>query len=586
MSEAALVSGIEPGPVTALRAQFGEDCVTQETADGIPTLWVDKSQVVDVLRHLKHEEDFELLFDLSAIDERTRQFRDGQPDSDFTVFYHLMSLRHDQDIRIKAGLPERAASLPSVTSVYPVADWYEREAYDMFGIDFAGHPNLRRILTPPNWEGHPLRKEHPARATEMDPFTMTPEFQESQQEGLRFVPEEWGMSRAAQHTDFMFLNLGPNHPSVHGVFRIALQLDGEVIVQAVPDIGYHHRAQEKMAERQSWHTYIPYTDRVDYLGGVMNNLPYVMNVENMAGIDVPDRAQCIRIMLCEFFRIASHLLFYGTYAQDVGQMSPVFYMFADRERLFSIVEAITGGRMHPSWFRIGGVTQDLPKGWDRMVLDFVKYMPKRMDHYEKMALRNNILKKRSVGIGAYTTEEGLDWGITGPSLRATGSDWDLRKKRPYSGYDQLEFDIPIAHNGDVYDRAVVRAEEIRQSLRIIEQCARNMPPGPYKANHRLTTPPAKERTMQDIETLIHHFLNVSWGPVIAPGESATTIEATKGWNSYYSVSDGGTMAYRTRIRTPSFPALQQIPLISNGFMVADLIAIIASIDFVMADVDR
>ena len=586
MSEAALAPGIEPGPVTALRAQFGENCVTQETADGIPTLWVDKSQVVDVLRHLKHEEDFELLFDLSAIDERTRQFRDGQPDSDFTVFYHLMSLRHDQDIRIKAALPERAASLPSVTSVYPVADWYEREAYDMFGIDFAGHPNLRRILTPPNWEGHPLRKEHPARATEMDPFTMTPEFQESQQEGLRFVPEEWGMSREAQHTDFMFLNLGPNHPSVHGVFRIALQLDGEVIVQAVPDIGYHHRAQEKMAERQSWHTYIPYTDRVDYLGGVMNNLPYVMNVENMAGIHVPDRAQCIRVMLCEFFRIASHLLFYGTYAQDVGQMSPVFYMFADRERLFSIVEAITGGRMHPSWFRIGGVTQDLPKGWDRMVLDFVKYMPKRMDHYEKMALRNNILKKRSVGIGAYTTEEGLDWGITGPSLRATGSDWDLRKKRPYSGYDQLEFDVPIAQNGDVYDRAVVRAEEIRQSLRIIEQCARNMPPGPYKANHRLTTPPAKERTMQDIETLIHHFLNVSWGPVIAPGESATTIEATKGWNSYYSVSDGGTMAYRTRIRTPSFPALQQIPLISNGFMVADLIAIIASIDFVMADVDR
>ena len=586
MSEAVVEPGLEPGPVTALRARFGESCVTQATADGIPTLWVDRTQVVDVLRHLKHEEGFELLFDLSAIDERTRQSRDGQPDSDFTVFYHVMSLRHDSDIRIKAALPEQRASLPTVTSVYPVADWYEREAFDMFGIDFAGHPNLRRILTPPHWEGHPLRKEHPARATEMDPFTMTPEFQESQQEGLRFVPEEWGMSREAQHTDFMFLNLGPNHPSVHGVFRIALQLDGEVIVQAVPDIGYHHRAQEKMAERQSWHTYIPYTDRVDYLGGVMNNLPYVMNVENMAGIEVPDRAQYIRVMLSEFFRIASHLLFYGTYAQDVGQMSPVFYMFADRERLFSIVEAITGGRMHPSWFRIGGVTQDLPKGWDRMVLDFVKYMPKRMDHYEKMALKNNILKKRSIGIGAYTTEEGLEWGITGPSLRATGCDWDLRKNRPYSGYDQLEFDIPTAENGDVYDRAIVRAEEIRQSLRIIEQCARDMPPGPYKANHRLTTPPAKERTMQDIETLIHHFLNVSWGPVIPPCESATTIEATKGWNSYYSVSDGGTMAYRTRIRTPSFPALQQIPFISNGFMVADLIAIIASIDFVMADVDR
>ena len=415
---------------------------------------------------------------------------------------------------------------------------------------------------------------------------MTPEFQEAQQEALRFVPEEWGMSRKARHTDFMFLNLGPNHPSVHGVFRIALQLDGEVIVQAVPDIGYHHRAQEKMSERQSWHTYIPYTDRVDYLGGVMNNLPYVMNVERMAGIEVPPRAQVIRVMLCECFRIASHLLFYGTFAQDVGQMSPVFYMFADRERLFSIIEAITGGRMHPSWFRIGGTAQDLPDGWDRMVLDFCDYMPKRLDHYQKMAMDNRILKKRTQGIGAYTTEEGLDWGITGPSLRATGHDWDLRKKRPYSMYDEFEFDIPTAEAGDTYARAEVRVEEIRQSLRILRQCAENMPSGPYKSDHRLTTPPRKERTMQDIETLIHHFLNVSWGPVIPPCESVTNVEATKGWNSYYSISDGGTMTYRTRIRTPSFPALQQIPLISRGFMVADLIAIIASIDFVMADVDR
>ena len=587
MSEAAVAQPFsEPDIVSVLRGRFGEGCALQPTADGIPTLWVEPAQAPAVLRCLKEEEGYELLLDLSAIDERTRQFRPDQPDADFTVFYHLMSLKHDSDVRIKAALHGEQPSAPSVTAVYPVADWYEREAFDMFGITFDGHPNLRRILTPPNWEGHPLRKEHPARATEMDPFTMTPEFQKSQQDGLRFVPEEWGMSRGSKHTDFMFLNLGPNHPSVHGVFRIALQLDGEVIVQAVPDIGYHHRAQEKMAERQSWHTYIPYTDRVDYLGGVMNNLPYVMNVERMAGIEVPPRAQFIRIMLSECFRIASHLLFYGTYAQDVGQMSPVFYMFADRERLFSIIEAITGGRMHPSWFRIGGVCQDLPEGWDKMVLDFVQYMPKRLDHYEKMALKNKILQRRSIGIGAYTTAEGLDWGITGPSLRATGHDWDLRKNRPYSGYDQVEFDVPTAVNGDVFDRAVVRAEEIRQSLRIIEQCARNMPGGPYKSDHRLTTPPRKERTMQDIETLIHHFLNVSWGPVIPPCESATTIEATKGWNTYYSISDGGTMAYRTRIRTPSFPALQMIPLISNGFMVADLIAIIASIDFVMADVDR
>ena len=526
------------------------------------------------------------MFDLSAIDERLRANRSAQPESDFTVFYHLMSLSGNCDLRIKVPLRDKASSLKSVESIYPVANWYEREAYDMFGIDFEGHPNLKRILTPPLWEGHPLRKEHPARATEMDPYRMTEDFQDAQQEALKFVPEEWGMNRSTPHTDFMFLNLGPNHPSVHGVFRIALQLDGEVIVQAVPDIGYHHRGQEKMAERQSWHTYIPYTDRIDYLGGVMNNLPYVLNVENMAGIEVPPRAQVIRVMLAEMFRIASHLLFYGTFAQDVGQMSPVFYMFADRERLFSIIEAITGGRMHPSWFRIGGVTQDLPDGWHEMVTDFCDYLPKRMDHYEKMALQNKILKQRSVGIGAYNSAEGLDWGITGPSLRATGNDWDLRKNRPYSSYDQFDFEIPTASNGDCYDRCVVRAEEIRQSLRIIRQCADNMPEGPYKADHRLATPPPKERTMQHIETLIHHFLNVSWGPVIPPCESATVIEATKGWNSFYSISDGGTMAYRTRVRTPSFPALQQIPFISNGFMIPDLIAIIASIDFVMADVDR
>ena len=576
------------GVVSDLLTHLGEDCSLQDTADGISTVWVPRSEVRNVMKFLKEEasEKFELLFDLSATDERLREHRHGQPVSDFTVFYHLISISGNQDIRIKVALEDADCSIDSVTSIYPVANWYEREAFDMFGVHFDGHPNLRRILSPPLWEGHPLRKEHPARATEMDPYQNSPEFQKAQQESLRFVPEEWGMSRKAQHTDFMFLNLGPNHPSVHGVFRIALQLDGEVVVQAVPDIGYHHRGQEKMAERQSWHTYIPYTDRIDYLGGVMNNFPYVMNVEQMAGIQVPERAQVIRVMLSEMFRIASHLLFYGTFAQDVGQMSPVFYMFADRERLFSIVEAITGGRMHPSWFRIGGVCQDLPDGWHEMVVDFCDYMPKRLDHYENMVLKNKIFQRRTKSIGAYNTAEGLEWGITGPSLRATGNDWDLRKNRPYSGYGEFDFEIPTAEEGDSFARCVVRVEEIRQSIRIIRQCAENMPSGPYKADHRLTTPPARERTMHDIETLIHHFLNVSWGPVIPPCESTTIVEATKGWTSFYSISDGGTMAYRSRVRTPSFPALQQIPVISNGFMVADLIAIIASIDFVMADVDR
>jgi NADH-quinone oxidoreductase subunit C/D len=318
----------------------------------------------------------------------------------------------------------------------------------------------------------------------------------------------------------------------------------------------------------------------------MNNLPYVLAVEKLAGIEVPDRVKTIRIMMSEFFRITSHLLFYGTYAQDVGAMSPVFFMFVDRKRAYDVIEAVTGFRMHPAWFRIGGVAHDLPQGWERLVREFVEYLPKRLDEYQKAALGNSILKMRSRGVASYNTEQAIEWGVTGPGLRATGCGYDLRKARPYSGYENFDFEVPIAQGGDVYDRCVVRVEEMRQSIRIIKQCLENMPAGPYKADHPLTCPPPRERTLQDIETLITHFLQVSWGPVIPAGESCQMIEATKGINSYYLTSDGSTMSYRTRIRTPSFPHLQQIPSVIKGAMIPDLIAYIASIDFVMADVDR
>lgn len=580
----AQVSGDNATHVDDLLVHLGGRALPiQQTADNTPTVWIDASQLLAALTFLKPH--YPMLYDLFGIDERQRDHRADQPAADFTVVYHLMSLTPMAEFRIKVAVIE-PATVPTAIGIWPNANWYEREAWDMFGIRFSDHPNLSRILLPPTWEGHALRKEHPARATEMEPFSLSAERQDIEQEALRFQPEEWGMSRASDDTEFMFLNLGPNHPSVHGVFRIALQLDGEVVVDAVPDIGYHHRGAEKMGERQTWHSYIPYTDRIDYLGGVMNNLAYVQTVERLGDIEVPDRAKVIRIMLAEFFRISSHLVFYGTFAQDVGQMSPVFYMFADRERLFGIIEAITGGRMHPAWFRVGGVCQDLPEGWDTMVREFIDSMPARLDHYDKMAMQNSILKQRTVGIGRYTPAEAIEWGITGPSLRATGVDFDLRRDRPYGGYDQFEFEVPLAQGGDCYDRAAVRIEEIRQSLRIIRQCLDNMPEGPYKSEHKLTTPPPKEATLEDIETLIHHFLNVSWGPVIPAGEACMPIEATKGLNSYHLVSDGGTTSYRTRIRTPSFPALQQIPLISRGLMIPDLIAIIASIDFVMADVDR
>ena len=572
-----------------LKAAFGDAILaSQSTRDAIPTLWVGRDAARDVLRRLKSgvERPYRTLYDLTAIDERTRTHRTDQPQSDFTVVYHLLSYGRNDDVRIKVPLTEGSSSLPTITGLWESANWYEREVWDMFGIGFDGHPHLKRILMPPTWQGHPLRKDHPARATEMGPFRLPDEKELSEQMALQFRPEDWGMKRRSGDTDFMFLNLGPQHPGTHGLLRIILQLDGEEIADAVLDIGYHHRGAEKMGERQSWHTFIPYTDRVDYLGGVMNNLAYCLAVEKLAGIEVPDRAKTIRVMLAELFRIASHLVWYGTFAQDVGSLSPVFYMFTDRERVFDIIEAVCGGRMHPEWFRIGGVAQDLPRGWDGLVKNFLKYLPPRLKEYDSIVMQNSIFKGRTKGVGVYTLDEAIDWGVTGPGLRACGFEWDFRKKRPYSGYENFDFDVPTAVHGDSYDRGVVRIEEMRQSLRIIEQCVNNMPAGPYKSDHPLATPPRKERTMHDIETLISHFLGVSWGPVIPAGEAFFGIEATKGNNGYYLISDGSTMSYRTRIRTPSFPHLQMVPKLSRGLMIADLLAILGSIDFILADLDR
>jgi NADH-quinone oxidoreductase subunit C/D len=566
----------------------GLDLLAESCADGIDTFWVPVSQLKPVAEALRFNlnKPFTLLYDLTAIDETRREFGFKPPRQDFTLVYLLRSYARNHDVRLKVALAEQHKQAPSVCDIWPNANWYEREVWDLFGIDFSGHPCLRRIMMPSSWQGHPLCKSHPARATEMGKYSLPDDIRDFEQEALRFDPGAWGLKPTGRDEEFMWLNLGPNHPSVHGVFRIMLQLEGEQIVQAIPDIGYHHRGAEKMAERQSWHSYIPYTDRIDYLGGVMNNLPYLMAVEKLAGIEVPERARVIRVMMCEIFRILSHLLFYGTFAQDIGALSPIFYMFVDREKLFSIVEAITGARMHPSWFRIGGVTSDLPKGWDKLILDWLDQMPKRMYDYDKMVMDNALVKQRTVGIGRYDTATAIEWGVTGPGLRATGFDWDLRKQRPYSGYENFDFEVPVADNGDSYDRCKVRVEEIRQSMRIIRQCVENMPSGPYKAEHALTTPPVKDRTMQDIDTLIPHFLGVSWGPVIPPGEAMAEVEATKGSNAYYLISDGSTGSYRTHIRTPSFPHLQMIPVMARGQMISDLIATLGSIDFVMADVDR
>ena len=575
--------------VEILRRRFpGAILAEQATAEPFPVLWIEPKQAPLIHRCLKEEiaQPFRLLADLWCIDETARHNRAGQPESGVTLCTHLTSLERNADIRLKMACDGANPRAHSIAKIYPNADWYEREAWDQFGVTFEGRRNHLRILNPPTWEGHPLRKSHYARATERPPFRLTPERFEREEAAL--IPDLAAMGVPGEEAgvELMVLNYGPHHPSAHGVFRTILGLDGEEIVWAWPDIGYHHRGAEKMAERQTWHGFIPYCDRIDYLGGITNEIPYLMAVERLCGIEIPPRAKVVRIMLAEFYRIMNHLLFYGTMAQDVGSMSPVFYMFTDREKAYKVIEAITGARMHPGWLRIGGLAMDLPEGWAQLVRDFLDWMPKRIDEYEGMVLRSELFRIRTKGVAAYDTATALDWGITGPQLRATGCDWDLRKTRPYYGFEGIEFDVPVGTRGDCFDRTAVRAEEMRQSLRIIAQCLDNMPPGPVKADHPLTTPPPKARTLHDIETLIHHFVQTSWGTVVPAGEATGQVETQRGLGQYALVSDGGTESYRTRIRTPSFPHLQMIQAVAPGLTVADFTAYLGSIDYVMSDVDR
>ena len=562
-----------------LEDRFGPGIEMVEPVSDMATLRVAPEKAKEVLGYLKSRpaSPYTRLEDLTAIDESARQAKQGYPD--FHLVYTLLNFRKAKRLRIKVPLLIDSPKAESVTPLWVCADWYEREVHDMFGIGFTGRTLMRPLLLHGNWPGHPLLKTHPGRATVMPPFTR------DDLPALEPVDAAEILDRPLGEEE-MLLNFGPHHYATHGVMRYVLALHGESIRDMDIEIGYHHRGVEKIAEHQSWHQFIPYTDRVDYLAGLANNLSYVTAVEKLAGITVPDRAEYIRVMLCEFFRISNHLLWYGTMVQDLGMMSAIFYSFREREMVLDIIENITGGRLHPSWLRIGGVAQDLPEGWQDKVKAFIKIFPGRIREYEALFNRNPIFRARTKGVTPVSMEDAMQWGITGPNLRASGLEWDLRKKIPYGAYPAFDFDVPTSHDGDCYARYRVRMEEMRQSLRIIEQASRDMPPGRYVTKDYRYVVPDKKDTLRDIESLIHHFVNVTSGPAMPRGEAYHATESPRGEQGYYVVSDGLSSPYRLHIRSPGYANVQAVKHYVPGHAIPDLVATLASIDYILPDIDR
>ena len=384
----------------------------------------------------------------------------------------------------------------------------------------------------------------------------------------------------------MIINMGPQHPSTHGVLRLVVELDGEEIVNVWPDIGYLHRGDEKLAENMTYTQFIPYTDRLDYLAPLANNVAYAYAVEKLIGMDVPPRCRYIRVICAELARISSHLLGIGAMSLDIGAMTVFLWTFREREKIYDLCECICGARFTTSYTRVGGLANDMPADFLPMLRKFLEDFPTTIDEVDKLLTRNKIFIERNRDIGVLSKEDAIDFGATGPVLRGSGVEWDIRKAHPYSSYEEFDFDVPVGAVGDCFDRYIVRMEEMRQSVRILQQAADNMPDGPWNSPNAKILLPEKKATLAKMEELIHHFINVTEGINAPPGEVYFSAENPKGELGFYIISRGGGAPHRLKIRAPSFVNLQLVPVISKGHMMSDMVAILGSLDFVMGECDR
>ena len=570
-----------PDAVLSVEADTERDEISARVAPG---------RIVDVAKwlHDTPEAAFDHITDICSADYPDDRER-------FEVIYQLLSLPHRRRIRLKARLTEDDPTIASVTAIWKGANFMEREVYDLMGITFSGHPDLRRILLPEDYqEGHPLRKDFPTEGKgwrssfpfiprlDEPPVVMDGEISEKDKQPFLVDPEMSGSRRREE----LLLNMGPQHPSTHGVLRVVLELDGERIVKATPDLGYLHRGVEKLCEGLHYMQVIPHTDRLDYVCAMTNNYAYVRAVEKLLCMKVPERAEYVRTIVAEMQRIIGHLFWLGTQALDIGAMTVFFWTFREREILLDMFEKLCGARLTLNYYRIGGVDSDFTSDLVSRLKAFLATFPEKVSEYDQLLMSNRIWIGRTKNVAVISAEDAINFGLTGPTLRGSGIAYDIRKYEPYGVYDKVDWEVPVGKNGDTYDRYWVRMEEMRQSSRIIKQCLDQMPEGPIIADAPQVIPPPKAQVMRDMESLIHHFIIFTQGFKPPKTETYCGTEAPKGELGFFIVSDGSPRPYRLKIRAPSFIHMGAFDHMARGYLISDIITIFGTYDIVMGECDR
>lgn len=555
------------GPtLRVLKESLGDQVLSVSDWRGDLSITVSRKAWVEAATLLRgHPElDYKLFLDLCGVD-----FLDKDDHGErFEVVLHAYSVSKKHHVRLRVALPEPDPTLDTLVGVYNGANWFEREAWDLYGIVFNGHPNLTRILTHDCFVGHPMRKDYPT----------------AERHVLK-SPKEW-LLNVPHDSEHVIVNIGPSHPAMHGAFRIQALMDGETIVDAEAEIGYMHRNFEKMAESRTFWQIIPYTDRLNYCSSFMNGHGWALAVEKLLGVPAPPRAEAIRVILSEFSRIMDHFVCIGANVVDLGAITPFFVIFRAREDIYDLLEACCGARLTVSYVRIGGLAQDVPDDFEARARKCIASVREVTQQAEKLLTRNPIFANRFRDIGVLSADDALSYGWVGPCLRGSGVAYDIRKDHPYSGYEQYDFDVPVGTVGDCYDRYLVRIEEIWQSLRIIEQALAKLPEGPVITDNKRVALPPKTEVYSNIEALMNHFKLVYEGILPPPGEVYGYTEAANGELGYYIVSDGQKFPWRVKVRPPCYNIYQAYPQMIKGRLLADAVAIIGGLNVIAGELDR